>query len=133
MRSCRVSTLLAHKPNRNEAESYLQKTERVRVHRVWAAVFLVVDNWERPILPTSPFLANFRADDSKVEALGLFDWARTRDEYASRARNNYSVLDKPVDPTSPLGRGIKLRNAVDALSLDVWRTYSESASTHRGR
>ncbi len=64
MRSCRFSTLLAHKPNRNEPESDLLKAERVRVHRVEAAVILVVDNWERPFaLPTSAFLANFRLAD----------------------------------------------------------------------
>jgi hypothetical protein len=55
--------------------------------------------------PGSPFLANFRADDSKDEALGLFDWARTRDEYTSRARNNYSVLDKTSRPNQPPGAG----------------------------
>src|ERR1700741_3604147 len=31
-----------------------------------------------------------------------------------------------------LGRGIKLRIEVDALALDVCRTYFENGSTHRG-
>ncbi len=64
MQSCRFSTLLAHKPDRNEPESDLQKAERVRVHRMGRPYFLVVDNWERPFaLPTSPFLDNFRVAD----------------------------------------------------------------------
>ena len=51
--------------------------------------------------------------------------------------NNAGImaLTKPNPELSnrPLGRGIKLQNEVGALPLDVWRTYSESASTHRGR
>ena len=51
----------------------------------------------------------------------------------SYLRTNCSVLDETSRPTGTLDRGIKLRIAVDALPLDVWCTYSESASTHRGR
>jgi hypothetical protein len=46
MRSYRFSTLLAHKPNRNEPASDLRKAERVRVYRVGRPYFLVVDNSE---------------------------------------------------------------------------------------
>jgi hypothetical protein len=71
MLSCRFSTLLAHKPNRNEPESDLRKAERVRVHRVEAAVILVVDNWERPFAPpTSPFVDSSRMADHRVRVVG---------------------------------------------------------------
>jgi hypothetical protein len=64
MRSSRFGTLLAHKPNRNEAESDLRKQNEFGFIVSGQPYFLVVDNWERPFaLPTSPFLANPRLAD----------------------------------------------------------------------